>query len=163
MTGFQTLVWKSPTRLRPWSQPRMHAGCCTAAVWPARRMVGAGRFELPTPCSRSKCATRLRYAPPDQESRPQRGQTGTRKALSDTRIKSGRGGFIAMSPHLGKASRRANCSPARALSGALSGTLSRATARVVPNSEQEPPARLAGCPFLTSAMAARRHRRYESP
>ena len=25
-------------------------------------MVGAGRFELPTPCSRSKCATRLRYA-----------------------------------------------------------------------------------------------------
>ena len=29
-------------------------------------LVGAGRFELPTPCSRSKCATRLRYAPPDR-------------------------------------------------------------------------------------------------
>ncbi len=26
-------------------------------------MVGAARFELATPCSRSKCATRLRYAP----------------------------------------------------------------------------------------------------
>ena len=33
-----------------------------------RVMVGAGRFELPTPCSRSKCATRLRYAPPDRQS-----------------------------------------------------------------------------------------------
>ena len=30
-----------------------------------KTLVGAGRFELPTPCSRSKCATRLRYAPPD--------------------------------------------------------------------------------------------------
>jgi hypothetical protein len=28
-------------------------------------LVGAARFELATPCSRSKCATRLRYAPPD--------------------------------------------------------------------------------------------------
>ena len=27
-----------------------------------------GDFELPTPCSRSKCATRLRYAPPDRQS-----------------------------------------------------------------------------------------------
>src|SRR4030095_6735739 len=27
------------------------------------RMVGASGFEPPTPCSRSKCATRLRYAP----------------------------------------------------------------------------------------------------
>jgi hypothetical protein len=35
------------------------------AANPLRRLVGAGRFELPTPCSRSKCATRLRYAPPD--------------------------------------------------------------------------------------------------
>src|SRR6185295_16231126 len=26
-------------------------------------MVGVGRFELPTPCSRSRCATRLRYTP----------------------------------------------------------------------------------------------------
>ena len=34
--------------------------------WPnqeiGRELVGAGRFELPTPCSRSKCATRLRHA-----------------------------------------------------------------------------------------------------
>ena len=27
-----------------------------------RELVGAGRFELPTPCSRSKCATRQRHA-----------------------------------------------------------------------------------------------------
>ena len=26
-------------------------------------MVGAERFELPTLCSQSRCATRLRYAP----------------------------------------------------------------------------------------------------
>jgi hypothetical protein len=36
------------------------------------RLVGAGRFELPTPCSRSKCATRLRYAPPDLDAGAQR-------------------------------------------------------------------------------------------
>ena len=27
------------------------------------QLVGVGRFELPTPCSRSRCATRLRYTP----------------------------------------------------------------------------------------------------
>ena len=27
------------------------------------RMVGAGRFERPTPCAQGRCATRLRYAP----------------------------------------------------------------------------------------------------
>jgi hypothetical protein len=26
-------------------------------------LVGAGRFELPTPCAQGRCATRLRYAP----------------------------------------------------------------------------------------------------
>ncbi len=26
-------------------------------------LVGAGRFELPTPCAQDRCATRLRYAP----------------------------------------------------------------------------------------------------
>ena len=30
-------------------------------------MVGVGRFELPTPCSRSRCATRLRYTPLAEE------------------------------------------------------------------------------------------------
>src|SRR6516225_2954709 len=28
-----------------------------------KTLVGVGRFELPTPCSRSRCATRLRYTP----------------------------------------------------------------------------------------------------
>ncbi len=30
-----------------------------------KNLVGARGFEPPTPCSRSKCATRLRHAPPD--------------------------------------------------------------------------------------------------
>ena len=46
-------------------KPRMKCGAKRL-----KRMVGAGRFELPTPCSRSKCATRLRYAPPDLRSVP---------------------------------------------------------------------------------------------
>src|SRR5450432_3666273 len=28
-----------------------------------RSLVGAGRFERPTPCAQGRCATRLRYAP----------------------------------------------------------------------------------------------------
>jgi hypothetical protein len=39
-------------------------------------LVGAGRFELPTPCSRSKCATRLRYAPPDLDIHRRQGAGG---------------------------------------------------------------------------------------
>ncbi len=30
---------------------------------PCEQMVGAGRFERPTPCAQGRCATRLRYAP----------------------------------------------------------------------------------------------------
>ena len=30
---------------------------------PSKKLVGAERFELPTLCSQSRCATRLRYAP----------------------------------------------------------------------------------------------------
>ncbi len=29
----------------------------------AGALVGAGRFERPTPCAQGRCATRLRYAP----------------------------------------------------------------------------------------------------
>ncbi len=29
----------------------------------SRRLVGARRFELLTPCAQGRCATRLRYAP----------------------------------------------------------------------------------------------------
>ena len=28
-----------------------------------KTLVGAGRFERPTPCAQGRCATRLRYAP----------------------------------------------------------------------------------------------------
>ena len=31
-------------------------------------MVGARRFELPTPCAQGRCATRLRYAPSNDQS-----------------------------------------------------------------------------------------------
>jgi hypothetical protein len=31
-------------------------------------LVGAGRFELPTPCAQGRCATRLRYAPTGEAS-----------------------------------------------------------------------------------------------
>ena len=42
-------------------------------------LVGARGFEPPTPCSRSKCATRLRYAPPDRQPEKgfPRGRVGT--------------------------------------------------------------------------------------
>jgi hypothetical protein len=40
--------------------------CARQLRYPLMEMVGAARFELATPCSRSKCATRLRYAPPDR-------------------------------------------------------------------------------------------------
>ena len=49
------------------SLERPEAACRPSGL---RRMVGAARFELATPCSRSKCATRLRYAPPDQDATP---------------------------------------------------------------------------------------------
>jgi hypothetical protein len=29
----------------------------------SKDLVGAGRFERPTPCAQGRCATRLRYAP----------------------------------------------------------------------------------------------------
>src|SRR5207244_9752643 len=37
----------------------------STAYWkpPAVFLVGARRFELPTPCAQGRCATRLRYAP----------------------------------------------------------------------------------------------------
>src|SRR5215471_8665209 len=31
-------------------------------------LVGAGRFERPTPCAQGRCATRLRYAPTSEAS-----------------------------------------------------------------------------------------------
>ena len=52
-------------------------------------LVGARGFEPPTPCSRSRCATRLRYAPPDRFS--------FRLEVSSARIEwltPERGGFI---------------------------------------------------------------------
>ena len=33
-------------------------------------LVGVERFELPTHCSQSSCATRLRYTPPDPDKAP---------------------------------------------------------------------------------------------
>jgi hypothetical protein len=39
------------------------ARTCSACLMPVKRMVGARGFEPPTPWSRTRCATRLRYAP----------------------------------------------------------------------------------------------------
>jgi hypothetical protein len=32
-------------------------------MWLVLKVVGARRFELPTPCTQNRCATRLRHAP----------------------------------------------------------------------------------------------------
>jgi hypothetical protein len=48
-------------------------------------LVGAARFELATPCSRSKCATRLRYAPPDRDD-PTWTRCGGARAVSDVAL-----------------------------------------------------------------------------
>src|SRR6185503_18766317 len=47
--------------LRPWTQDALfeHFDGCKLSVL----LVGAGRFERPTPCAQGRCATRLRYAP----------------------------------------------------------------------------------------------------
>jgi hypothetical protein len=34
---------------------------------PRREVVGTGGFEPPTPCSQSRCATKLRHVPPPGE------------------------------------------------------------------------------------------------
>lgn len=47
---------------------------------PLKLLVGAEGFEPPTPCSRSKCATRLRYAPPMAKSRVRHGRMPAGKA-----------------------------------------------------------------------------------
>ena len=45
-------------------------GLTKRLAFPAKRSdIGAPRFELGTPCSQSRCATRLRHAPPKRERR----------------------------------------------------------------------------------------------
>ena len=45
--------------------PSVHTGLEreTSLCKPLKGLVGAGRFERPTPCAQGRCATRLRYAP----------------------------------------------------------------------------------------------------
>ncbi len=40
-------------------------GAASLSNWmlKTKDLVGAGRFERPTPCAQGRCATRLRYAP----------------------------------------------------------------------------------------------------
>ena len=54
--GFTECQATGPFRTRTWGQ-NIGAGKSL------KRLVGARRFELRTPCSQSRCATRLRYAP----------------------------------------------------------------------------------------------------
>ena len=58
-------------------------------------MVGAARFELATPCSRSKCATRLRYAPPD---RKPEFRLSSRKREIEAHQGEGRYSYLSMPP-----------------------------------------------------------------
>jgi hypothetical protein len=57
-------------------------------------VVGARGFEPPTPCSQSKCATRLRHAPTKSKSEIRISKSGTdaqtkyRKGLAKSRLKS---------------------------------------------------------------------------
>ena len=48
-------------------------------------MVGARRFELPTPCAQGRCATRLRYAP--SKTRAILHREGTKSRFCGTRKK----------------------------------------------------------------------------
>ena len=48
--GFRKAFWRVRTDLLYLTEPLI-------------LMVGAGRFERPTPCAQGRCATRLRYAP----------------------------------------------------------------------------------------------------
>ena len=50
---------KCPARLRF----QLRRGSLRSSLHFERRLVGARGFEPPTPCSQSKCATRLRHAP----------------------------------------------------------------------------------------------------
>jgi hypothetical protein len=50
-------------------------------------MVGTPRFELGTPCTPCKCATRLRHVPPEKPSTP---STGVRRGgAHDTQVRTG--------------------------------------------------------------------------
>ena len=79
-----------PTELRaPAKRPSLHPKRPLRAI---AKMVGVEGFEPPTPCSQSRCATRLRYtpigtsrhSPPAQtvsgETRPKTAHTGWREA-----------------------------------------------------------------------------------
>ena len=77
-------IWFWSSDLASWRpasiRSAIHSNSGLASAGPTK-VVGAGRFELPTPCSRSKCATRLRYAPPywksaDRHPRLQERQAG---------------------------------------------------------------------------------------
>ena len=52
-----------------------------------REVVGTGRFELPTPCSQSRCATKLRHVPYEAHYRPRPGPLRPRSE-SDARWRS---------------------------------------------------------------------------
>ena len=86
-------IWFWSSDLASWRpasiRSAIHSNSGLASAGPTK-VVGAGRFELPTPCSRSKCATRLRYAPPDRQ------PEGTAPEHALQRIVLGEGGFIAL-------------------------------------------------------------------
>ena len=57
--GFLAQFWHS----RGWEEGKTLAGKWLSLFESMEDLVGAGRFERPTPCAQGRCATRLRYAP----------------------------------------------------------------------------------------------------
>src|SRR5437870_7630655 len=62
--SIQLSYWRDDSRRKAAGSQRQENRLPTA-YWkpPAVFLVGARRFELPTPCAQGRCATRLRYAP----------------------------------------------------------------------------------------------------
>ena len=87
---------RDSSRLPSASPPRRrnggHSGKTSVAIHTGK-LVGARGFEPPTPCSRSRCATRLRYAPTvtgqvargGQDCKPRQGRGGHILCRSDVR------------------------------------------------------------------------------
>src|SRR5262245_23486544 len=65
----QSLSFRRRVARQKGFEPLTHGleGRCSIQLsyWRITGMVGASRFERPTTCAQGRCATRLRYAPPN--------------------------------------------------------------------------------------------------
>jgi hypothetical protein len=61
--SIQLSYWRKFSRQEAVSSRRIRPLICFLPTADFLNLVGARRFELPTPCAQGRCATRLRYAP----------------------------------------------------------------------------------------------------